>query len=62
MKRTDPKASGLSAQGVDPIAHFTRRFIRKGDGDDFVGWEITLLNQIGNFLGDDAGFAAPCAG
>ncbi len=62
MKRTDPKTSRLSAHGVDPIAHFTRCFIRKGDCHDFVGWEITLLNQIGNFLGDDAGFAASCAG
>ena len=44
------------------LFHFACRLVGKGNGGDMACWQAALLHQMGDFGGDDAGFAATGAG
>ena len=56
--------SGLA--GIQPtgqaLPHFAGRLVGEGDGSYFLRRHSHLLHQVGDFLNDDAGLAAPGAG
>src|SRR5579872_5811853 len=47
---------------VDALGHFSRRLVGEGDGEDGVGGDAALIDQPGDAMGDDAGFARSSAG
>lgn len=64
MEGGDAQTATLLAvqQLADPLLHLPRRLIGEGDGGDGVGRIATLLNEVGDLAGDDAGFAATGTG
>jgi hypothetical protein len=45
----------------DPLLHLLGGFIRKGDGQNTIGWS-SMPNQIGNPVGHNAGFPRTSTG
>jgi hypothetical protein boklE_18555 len=58
------QAAGLAfaEHGADALLHFLGGFVGEGDGGDMLRRIACAGNHIGDFFGDDAGFAAACAG
>ncbi len=52
----------MTEQLVDALAHFAGGLVGEGDGEDGVGRDVFLLDQPGDAMGDDAGFAGAGAG
>ena len=48
-------------QPLDPLLHFPRRFIRKGDGQNIFWIDMVGQDQIGNSVGEGASFARSSA-
>ena len=53
---------GVAEQLVDALGHFAGGFVGEGDGEDGVGRDVFLLDEPGDAMGDDAGFARAGAG
>ena len=53
---------GLAQEGDKPLAHFAGRLVGEGDGGDAVGRDPDHAHEVGDAVGDDAGFAAAGAG
>jgi hypothetical protein len=49
-------------QALDPLAHLARGLVREGDGEDVVGRNVALADQISDAVDDDARLARPRAG
>jgi hypothetical protein len=62
MKRGDfrTRFELLAEQLSRTFLHFAGRFIRKGDGEDSLGFDF-VANEIGYAKGDDARFARASA-
>ena len=58
------QAAGLAfaEHGADALLHFLGGFVGEGDGGDVVRGVAHFADEVGDFFGDDAGFAAACAG
>ena len=46
----------------DALAHLLGGLVGEGDGEDVVGGDASLFNEVGDAVSDDAGFAAAGAG
>ena len=53
---------GVTEQLVDAFGHFAGGLVGEGDGEDGVGRDVFLLDEPGDAMGDDAGFAGSGAG
>jgi len=53
---------GLANESGDAVAEFAGGFLGKGDAEDLVGSDALFLDEPGDAVGDDAGFAAAGAG
>ena len=64
MEGGDGEAARFAAaeHGGDALLHFARGFVGEGDGGDVAGGVARVAYHVGDFFGDDAGFAAACAG
>ena len=64
VKRTHCQATALALfeQCADPFLHLARRLVGKGHGDDVLGADATVLDQVRDFAGNHAGFARARAG
>ena len=47
---------------VDALGHFGGGFVGEGDGEDGVGGDAALFDEIGDAVGDDAGLAGAGTG
>ena len=59
--------SGLASEewpsrSIDALGHFAGGLVGEGDGEDGVGRDVFLLDEPGDAVGDDAGFARSGAG
>ena len=52
----------MAEQLVDALGHFAGGLVGEGDGEDGVGRDVFLLDEPGDAMGDDAGFAGAGAG
>ena len=52
----------MAEQSIDAFGHFGGGLVGEGDGEDGVGRDVFLLDEPGNAMGDDAGFARAGAG
>jgi len=52
----------LFKQGADTLFHLAGGFIGKRHGDDVLGTDATVLDQVRDFAGNHAGFAGARAG
>ena len=48
----------VAQEGDDTVAHLARRLIREGDGDDAIGVNVLMGDEVGDAVRDDARFAA----
>ncbi len=64
MEGADRQAAAFAAleQGADPFLHFARSLVGKGHGDDVLGADAAILDQVGDLAGDHAGLAGACTG
>ena len=64
MERTHRQAAAftLFEQGTDTLFHLAGGFIGESHGDDVLGTDATILDQVRDFSGNHAGFAGACAG
>ena len=49
-------------QGADTLLHLARGLVGKGHGDDVLGADATVLDQVRDLAGDHAGLAGACTG
>ena len=49
-------------QGADPLFHFARGLVGKGHGDDVLGADAAVLNQVRDLARDHAGLAGASTG
>ncbi len=56
------REGGVAEDLFDALAHLFGGLVGEGDGQDVVGGDAAFLNEIGDAVGDDAGFAAAGAG
>ena len=49
-------------QAVQAVAHFPGRLVGESDGQDLPGGDTALAHQVGDAVGNDAGFAGAGAG
>ncbi|MNQ64209.1 hypothetical protein D3C85_786230 [compost metagenome] len=49
-------------QGADPFLHLAGGLVGKGHGDDVLGADAAVLDQVRDFARDHAGLAGACAG
>ena len=62
VERTAPEAGGAAGEEVvDALEHFARGFISECEEKDVVGRD-GVFEEIGDAVGEGAGFAAACAG
>jgi len=62
VKSAAPKTRGLDAREiVNAMEHFLRSFVSKSEQENFAGFH-PLRKQIGNAVGEGAGFARSCTG
>ena len=64
VERAHRQASAftLLEQGADTLFHLAGGFVGEGHGDDVLGTDATVLDQVRDFAGNHAGFAGTCAG
>src|SRR5690606_1247828 len=55
-------AFGAAQQHADALLHLPGGLVGEGHGDDVLGTDAALLDQIGDLAGDDTGLAATGAG
>ena len=53
---------GVAEDFFDALGHLLGGLVGEGDGEDGVGRDAALLNEIGDAVGDDAGLAGAGAG
>ncbi len=53
---------GVAEEFVDALGHLVGGLVGEGDGEDGVGRDAALLDEIGDAVGDDAGLAGAGAG
>ncbi len=56
------REGGVAEDFFDALGHLFRGLVGEGDGEDGVGGDAALLDEVGDAMGDDAGFAGACAG
>ena len=49
-------------QGADPLFHFPCRLVGEGHGDDVLGADAAVLDQVRDLARDHAGLAGACTG
>ena len=52
----------LTDELVDALGHLGGGFVGEGDGQDAVGGNVLMLDEIGDAIGDDPGFARSGSG
>ena len=62
VKGGDERQVAPAQQFADPLCHFPRRLVGEGNGHDVPGAYPPLPDQVGDAVGDDAGFARSGAG
>ena len=53
---------GVAKQLIDALAHFAGGLVGKGDGKDGVGRDVSLLDEPGDAMSNDASFSRSGAG
>ncbi len=56
------REGGVAEDFFDALAHLLGGLVGEGDGQDVVGGDAALLDEVGDAMSDDAGFAAAGAG
>ncbi|MCY1174804.1 hypothetical protein D9M73_150160 [compost metagenome] len=49
-------------QGADPFLHLACGLVGEGHGDDVLGADAAVLDEVGNLARDHAGLARACTG
>ncbi len=64
VERADRQAAAFTGaqQGADPLLHLARGLVGEGHGNDVLGADAAVLDQVGNLSGDYAGLAGACTG
>ena len=52
----------MTEQLIDALGHFAGGFVGEGDGEDGIWRNVLLLDEPGDAMSDDAGFAGAGAG
>ena len=62
VARVGLRERGVAEDFFDALGHLLGGLVGEGDGEDGVGRDAALLNEIGDAVGDDAGLAGAGAG
>ena len=64
VKGADGQAATFAGtqQGADPLFHLARGLVGKGHGDDVLGADAAVLDQVRDLAGDHAGLAGASTG
>ncbi|MNU35255.1 hypothetical protein D3C71_238520 [compost metagenome] len=64
VERADGQAATFAGpqQGADPLFHLARGLVGKGHGDDVLGTDAAVLDQVRDFARDHAGLAGASTG
>ena len=60
MKGGDPhRADHATDETPHPLAHLVGRLVGEGDGEDGVGWDLEVADQVGDPMGQHPRLARP---
>ncbi len=64
VERRNRQATAFAGaqQGADPLLHLAGSLVGEGHGDDVLGADAAILDQVRDLAGDHAGLAGACTG